>query len=327
MDDHGPLTPDTFKMDPATFTISDQEQGSRLDSFLAASIEELSRTRLRRAIEDGDVLVNDRPAKPSYRLRSGDKLEIDLPEPLPTDLVPEPIALKILYEDDDLIVVDKPAGMVVHPGSGIQSGTLANALAYHFNQLSGVAGSIRPGIVHRLDKETSGLLLAAKTDLAHERLSDQFRDRQVYKMYIGLVYGRFSQDRGEINTRIGRSPRNRTRMAVLSGDAGRAAHTIFEVARAYQDFTLLNVQIKTGRTHQIRVHMAHIGHPVVGDAPYGAGRENMIRSPAIRLAIQKLGRHFLHSAELAIRHPRSSQELKFSSPLPPDLGDFLSKIE
>src|SRR5215467_10659913 len=240
-------------MDPATLIVSDEEQGSRLDSFLASKIEEISRTRLQRAIEDGDVLVNDRPAKSSYRLRSGDRLEIDLPEPLATELAPEAIPLKITYEDDDMIVVDKPAGMVVHPGSGIQSGTLANALAYHFNQLSGVAGSVRPGIVHRLDKETSGLLLAAKNDLAHERLSDQFRDRQVFKMYLGLVHGRMTQDQGEIKARIGRSPRNRTRMAVLTGDAGRSAHTIFDVARRYQDFTLLKIQIKTGRTHQIRV--------------------------------------------------------------------------
>src|SRR5215469_6487525 len=154
-------------MDPSTFIIGDEHQGTRLDSFLAASIAEISRTRLQRAIEDGDVLVNDRTAKSSYRLRSGDQIDIDLPEPPPTDLLPEPIPLNIVYEDDDLVVVDKPAGLVVHPGSGIQSGTLANALIYHFNQLSRVAGSIRPGIVHRLDKETSGLLLAAKNDFSH----------------------------------------------------------------------------------------------------------------------------------------------------------------
>jgi 23S rRNA pseudouridine1911/1915/1917 synthase len=314
-------------MDPATFTIDDAQQGSRLDSFLAASIAEISRTRLQRAIEDGDVLVNDRPAKSSYRLRLGDRLEIDLPEPLPTELLAERIPLKIIYEDDDLIVVDKPAGMVVHPGSGIQSGTLANALAYHFNQLSGVAGVVRPGIVHRLDKETSGLLLAAKNDLSHERLSDEFRDRQVYKAYTALVYGRVSRNRGEIEARIGRSPRNRTRMTVLTGGAGRAAHTIFEVAGRYQDFTLLKVQIKTGRTHQIRVHMAHIGHPVVGDSSYGGGREKLVSSSTLRLAIQKLGRHFLHSAELGLKHPRTGEELRFSSPLPDELAHFLSQVQ
>src|SRR5262245_44560759 len=276
-------------MDPATFVVSDEEQGSRLDSFLASKIEEISRTRLQRAIDDSDVLVNDRPAKPSYRVHSGDQIDVDLPEPSPTELLPEAIPLNIVYEDADLIVVDKPAGLVVHPGSGIQSGTLANALAYHFNQLSGIAGSVRPGVVHRLDRETSGLLLAAKNDFAHERLSDQFRDRRVFKRYLGLVYGRVAEDRGEIKARIGRSPRNRTRMAVLSGDAGRTAHSIFEVATRYHDFTLLRIQIRTGRTHQIRVHMAHIGHPVVGDSAYGGGRESQIKSTALRQEIGKLG--------------------------------------
>jgi len=197
---------------------------------------------------------------------------------------------------------------------------------YHFNSLSGTAGRTRPGIVHRLDKETSGLLVVAKNDVSHERLSDQFRDRQVFKMYVALVYGRVSKERGEIDARIGRSPHNRTRMSVLRGGAGRTAHTIFEVAERYQDFTLLNVQIKTGRTHQIRVHLAHIGHPVVGDSAYGGGRENSIRDVAIRRAAQSLGRQFLHSAELAFTHPRSGERLQFMTPLPSELTTFLSGI-
>jgi 23S rRNA pseudouridine1911/1915/1917 synthase len=300
--------------------------GLRLDSFLADSLKEISRTRIQRAIGDGDILVNEHTAKPSYRLRDGDQIEIDLPEPPPVELVPEAIPLNIIYEDDDLIVVNKPAGMVVHPGAGIESGTLAHALVYHFNSLSGTAGRTRPGIVHRLDKETSGLLVVAKNDVAHERLSDQFRDRQVFKMYIALVYGRVSKERGEIDARIGRSPHNRTRMSVLRGGAGRTAHTIFNVAERYQDFTLLNVQIKTGRTHQIRVHLAHIGHPVVGDSTYGGGRENSIRDVAIRRAVQSLGRQFLHSAELAFTHPRSGERLRFTTSLPPELTTFLSGI-
>ncbi|HKY06305.1 MAG TPA: RluA family pseudouridine synthase, partial [Blastocatellia bacterium] len=251
--------------EPQLLTVEREEAGARLDSFLAAR-QDLSRTRLQRAIEDGDVLVNDRPAKPSYRVREGDTVELDLPAPPPTELIPEPIPLKIVYEDDDLVVVDKRAGMVVHPGAGVESGTLANALTFHFNQLSQTAGRTRPGIVHRIDKETSGLLVVAKNDSAHEKLSDQFRDRLVFKMYVTLVYGRVSQERGEIEARIGRSRHNRTRMAVLRGGAGRVAHTIFEVADRFNDFTLLKVQIKTGRTHQIRVHMAHINHPVVGDS-------------------------------------------------------------
>ncbi|HXG91906.1 MAG TPA: RluA family pseudouridine synthase [Blastocatellia bacterium] len=307
-------------------TVEDEAAGVRLDSFLASLIREISRTRIQRAIEDGDVLVNERTVKSSYRLRAGDQIEIDLPEPPPVELTPEPIPLNIIYEDDDLIVIDKPAGMIVHPGAGIESGTLANALVYHFNELSETAGRIRPGIVHRIDKETSGLLVVAKNDFAHERLSDQFRDRQVFKMYVALVYGRVSQERGEIEARIGRSPHNRTRMAVLRGGAGRAAHTIFEVAERYPEFTLLKVQIKTGRTHQIRVHMAHINHPVVGDSVYGGGRENTVRDATVKRAIRELGRHFLHSAQLAFAHPRTAERLEFSSPLPRELTEFLAQL-
>jgi 23S rRNA pseudouridine1911/1915/1917 synthase len=311
-------------VDSQLFSVSGEAAGQRLDSFIASHLKEVSRTRVQRAIADGDILVNERIAKPSYRLHDGDQIEIDFPEPPPVDLTPEAISLNIVYEDDDLIVVNKPAGMVVHPGAGIESGTLANALVYHFNALSGTAGRTRPGIVHRLDKETSGLLVVAKNDVAHERLSDQFRDRQVFKRYIALVYGRVSKERAEIDARIGRSPHNRTRMSVLRGGAGRTAHTIFEVATRFQDFTLLKVQIKTGRTHQIRVHLTHIGHPVVGDATYGGGRENSIRDVAIKRAVQALGRHFLHSAELAFNHPRSGERLEFTAPLPPELAGFIA---
>jgi 23S rRNA pseudouridine1911/1915/1917 synthase len=286
----------------------------------------LSRTRIQRAIEDGDILVNDRAVKSSYRLRAGDAIEIDLPEPPAVEITPEPIPLNIVFEDDDVIVVDKPAGMVAHPGAGIETGTLANALVYHFNQLSGAAGRIRPGIVHRIDKETSGLLVVAKNDVSHEKLSDQFRDRRVFKMYAALVYGRVKVDRGEITAPIGRSPRNRTRMAVLKGGAGRAAHTIFEVRERYNEFTLLDVEIKTGRTHQIRVHLAHAGHPVAGDSVYGAGRENTVRDAEIKRQIKNLNRHFLHSSRLAFAHPRSGTGMEFSSPLPAELASLLETV-
>jgi 23S rRNA pseudouridine1911/1915/1917 synthase len=307
-------------------TINAEAAGARLDTFLASHINEVSRTRIQRAIEDGDVLVNERAVKPSYRLRPGDRVEIDLPEPPPVELAPEPIKLNIIHEDNDLIVINKPAGMVVHPGAGVESGTLANALVYHFNTLSETAGRIRPGIVHRIDKETSGLLVVAKNDLTHERLSDQFRNRQVFKMYVALVYGRMSQAQGEIEARIGRSHHHRTRMAALRGGAGRTAHTIFQLAQAYTEFSLLKVQIKTGRTHQIRVHMAHIGHPVVGDAAYGGGRENSIRDANLKQRIHALGRHFLHSAQLAFTHPRTGERLDFTSPLPPELSGFLEAL-
>ena len=309
-----------------SLTIGEEAAGARLDSFLASGILQISRTRIQRAIEDGDILVNERASKPGYRLRPGDRIEIDLTEPPPVALVPEPLPINIVYEDDDLIVVDKPAGMIVHPGAGVESGTLANALVYHFNTLSDVAGRIRPGIVHRIDKETSGLLVVAKNDSAHERLSDQFRDRRVFKMYLALVYGRVSESRGEIEARIGRSPHNRTRMSVLRGGAGRAAHTIFEVAERYNEFTLLKVQIKTGRTHQIRVHLAHTGHPVAGDSTYGGGRENSIRNALVKRETIALGRQFLHSAQLGFNHPRTGKPLEFVSQLPPELARFLALL-
>jgi len=307
-------------------SVGPEAVGLRLDSFLASHLNAISRTRVQHAIQDGDILVNLHVSKPGYRLRAGDQIEIDLPEPPPTELIPEAIPLNIVHEDDDLIVIDKPAGMVVHPGAGIESGTLANALVYHFNSLSKTAGTIRPGIVHRIDKDTSGLLVVAKNDLAHQRLSDQFRERDVFKMYMALAHGRISQERGEIEARIGRGLHNRTRMAVLKGEAGRPAHTIYEAARRYQDFTLLRVQIKTGRTHQIRVHLAYIGHPVVGDSGYGSARNNSIRDAAIKRAVQSLGRHFLHSTELSFNHPRSGERLSFNSTLPRELEALLAQL-
>ena len=307
-------------------TVGDEAVGARLDSFLASRLSQISRTRIQRAIEDGDILANERVVKASYRVQPGDRIEIDLPEPPPVELKPEAIPLRVVYEDDDLIVIDKPAGLVVHPGAGIASGTLANALVHHFNELSGKAGLTRPGIVHRIDKETSGLLVVAKNDNAHENLSNQFHDRQVFKNYVALVYGRVPKDRGEIEARIGRSRNNRTRMAVLKGGAGRTAHTIFEVTERFNGFTLLNIQIKTGRTHQIRVHLSHIGHPVVGDSAYGGGRENSTRDPLIKLRVAELGRHFLHSAQLGFNHPRTGARLEFRSTLPTELLGLLAAL-
>lgn len=300
--------------------------GKRLDAFLASQLRDVSRTRIQRAIEDGDVLVNERAVKPSYKLHAGDQIDIDFPEPPPVELLAEPIALKIIYEDDDLIVVDKLAGMVVHPGAGIESGTLANALVYHFNKLSGTAGRIRPGIVHRIDKDTSGLLVVAKNDAAHTKISEQFHDRRVFKMYVALVYGRVSQSLGDIEANIGRSPHNRTRMAVLRGGAGRYAHTTFQVVDRFTEFSLLQVQIQTGRTHQIRVHLSHIGHPVVGDALYGMGRENTVSDARMKKQVRLLGRHFLHAAQLAFTHPTTGESLKFASPLPHELTSFLALL-
>jgi 23S rRNA pseudouridine1911/1915/1917 synthase len=313
-------------LDIQQITTSNEAAGKRLDAFLASQLADISRTRIQRAIEEGDVLVNDRAAKPSYKLRAGDQIDIDFPEPSPVEIVAEPIPLHIIYEDDDLIVVDKPAGMIVHPGAGIESGTLANALVYHFNQLSGSAGRIRPGIVHRIDKETSGLLVVAKNDVAHLKISEQFHDRKVFKMYVALVYGRVSQSLGDIEANLGRSPHNRTRMAVLRGGAGRYAHTLFQVVERYTEFSLLRVQIKTGRTHQIRVHLAHIGHPVVSDALYGMGRDNSVQDARMKKQVRQLGRHFLHAAQLEFQHPTTGELLKFAAPLPRELTSFLGLL-
>lgn len=312
--------------DAAFLTAGREVAGARLDSFLASRLADVSRTRLQRAIENGDVLVNNRQVKASYRLRPGDRVEIEIPEPPALELEPEAIELTVVYEDADLIVIDKPAGMVVHPGAGVRSGTLANGLAYHFTNLSGAGGHARPGIVHRLDKETSGLLVVAKNDLAHERISEQFRRRVVTKVYCALVHGRMSRNEGEINAGIGRSTRNRTRMAVMRGGAGREAVTSFKVRERYAEFTLLEVRPKTGRTHQIRLHMAHIGHPVVGDATYGEGRAGTIRDPRSRKAVQNLGRHFLHAVGLSFVHPVTGRPLGFTSPLPAELLAILDLI-
>lgn len=313
-------------MDFQQITINNEEVGKRLDGFLASQLADVSRTRIQRAIEDGDVLVNERAVKPSYKLHAGDHIDIDFPEPPPVEILAEPIPLQIIFEDDDLIVVDKPAGMIVHPGAGIESGTLANALVYHFNDLSGTAGRIRPGIVHRIDKDTSGLLVVAKNDVAHTEISEQFHDRKVFKMYVALVYGRVSQSLGDIEANIGRSPHNRTRMAVLRGGAGRYAHTTFQVVERYTEFSLLNVQIKTGRTHQIRVHLSHIGHPVVSDTLYGMGRDNTVQDARMKKQVRLLGRHFLHAAQLEFRHPATGVLLKFASPLPHKLTSFLALL-
>lgn len=303
---------------------TEAEAGTRLDAYLAAQIQGWSRARIQRLIEDGDVLVNTRLQKSSYKLRAGDHLEVELTEPPATNFTPEHIPLDIVYEDDDLVVVNKPAGMVVHPGAGVSSGTLANALAFHFQHLPQRAGAIRPGIVHRLDKDTSGLLIVAKTEEAHEKLSEQFRTREVLKSYIALVHGVVAQDSGRIEQPIARDPRHRTRMAVVRG--GRPALSLYRVRERFERFTLLDVEIKTGRTHQIRVHMAWMKHPVVGDETYNMGRDKTVPDVRLRAAISKLGRLFLHAAELGFRHPRTNEWMRFTQPPPHELAEFLELL-
>jgi 23S rRNA pseudouridine1911/1915/1917 synthase len=319
-----PPNPRSTDQETLTFTISLEQAGQRLDAFLASQIESWSRARLQRLIEAEDVLVNGKPSKPSYKLRQNDELEVELTTPTTTSFTPEAIPIDIVYEDETLVVVNKPAGLVVHPAAGLHSGTLANALAYHFQQLPN-ASSVRPGIVHRLDRDTSGLLVVAKTETALEDLSDQFRARTVYKSYAALVHGRVNTDSGRIEQPIARDPSNRTRMAVVA--RGRSALSLYRVKQRFNRFTLLDVDLKTGRTHQIRVHLAWLKHPVVGDETYGAGRDNTIQNARLKAYIRSLDRQFLHAEKLAFTHPGTGERVKFESPLPEVLSNFVTRIE
>src|SRR6266850_691949 len=307
------------------FQVDDVDTDTRLDAYLATRVDGWSRSRLQRLIDDVDVLVNRQTVKPSYKLRSNDEIEVELTPPALANFTPENIPLEIVFEDDELIVINKPAGLVVHPAAGIQSGTLANALAYHFQKLSTRAGAIRPGIVHRLDKDTSGLLVAAKTESSHENLSDQFRAREVFKSYVALVFGVVKQESGRIEQPIARDPRNRTRMAIVAG--GRGALSLYKVRRSYDSFTLLDVEIKTGRTHQIRVHLSWLKHPVVGDELYAGGRENNLQDVQLRAQIRKLNRQFLHAEQLRFSHPKTGEAMQFVAPLPPELLGLLEQLE
>jgi len=327
-DNEDPLIPAGDPEPEATtlaFRAVEADAGARLDAFLAARVEGVSRTRLKHAIEDGDVLVAGRAAKPSYKLRAGDFVELETPAPPASNFTPEDIPLDIIFEDDSLIVLNKTAGMVVHPAAGVSSGTLANALTFHFEKLSAHAGALRPGIVHRLDRDTSGLMVVAKSESAHEHLADQFRAREVFKSYVALVHGRVKEESGSVEEPLARDPRQRTRMAVVRG--GRPSLSLYRVRRAYERFTLLDVQIKTGRTHQIRVHLAHLKHPVVGDKIYNGGRDTTVSDVRVRAAIRAMGRQFLHAERLGFRHPGTGAALRFDAPLPAELLRMLEALE
>lgn len=306
-----------------TLLVDESDESTRLDAYLASRIDGWSRARLQRLIEGGDVLVNSKQTKASYKVSAKDEIEVELTPPPSANFTPEDIPVDIVYEDNQLIVVNKPAGLVVHPAAGVYSGTLANALAHHFQQLSN-PGSIRPGIVHRLDKDTSGLLVAAKTESAHEDLADQFRAREVFKSYVALVYGVVAAESGRIEQPIARDPRNRTRMAVVAG--GRGALSLYKVRRRYDGFTLVDVELKTGRTHQIRVHLSWMKHPVVADELYSGGRENNL-DVRRRALIRKLNRQFLHAEQLGFRHPATGEEMRFTAPMPEALQHVLDKLK
>jgi 23S rRNA pseudouridine1911/1915/1917 synthase len=274
-------------------------------------------------IERQEILLNGKPAKCSYTLRGDEQIRVTELEGTQSELVAEPIPLEIVYEDNDLGVVNKPAGMIVHSGAGAFSGTLVNALLYHFRELSKFAGSERPGIVHRLDKHTSGLIIVAKNDISHQRLSRQFQSREVVKKYIALVHGTFEEGSGEIRSPIGRDRVHRVRMTTR-GVHSREAYTQYEILKEFQGFSLLQLNIKTGRTHQIRVHLSSIRHPIVGDTLYGAPTR-ILRS-GTRDYLPSLHRFFLHAAVLEFVHPRTQEPLKFRSDLPEELKMFLQLL-
>lgn len=305
-----------------SFVPAESEAGTRLDAFLSSKIDGWSRSRLQRLIENEDVLVNGRPAKTSYKLKPGDEIDIDLVEAPSASFEPENIPLDIVFEDEYLAVINKPAGMVVHPGAGIESGTLANAIAYHFTLVTRHSSlTTRLGVVHRLDKDTSGLIVVAKDEQTAEELSRQFHDREVEKTYVALVHGHIEQPSGTIDRPIARDRWHRTKMTVAAN--GRNALTLWKVRERFEKFTLLEVDIKTGRTHQIRVHLASINHPVVGDATYNEGRDNSIANVEIKKTVATLGRFFLHAERLAFTHPKLGGRMSFSQPVPRELSDFL----
>ena len=292
--------------------------GTRLDSWIARQLPDLSRARVQALMAAGAVRLGGRPARPSARLRGGEEVTVELPDPVAATPAPEDVPLAVVYEDARLLVVDKPAGMTVHPGAGRLSGTLVNALLHHVRDLSGVGGVLRPGIVHRLDRGTSGLMVVAKDDEAHRALSAQFSSRSVEKEYLAIVHGVPRARQGLIEAAIGRDPVHRKKMSVRA-PRGRPARSAYTVVEALDGAALLRVRIHTGRTHQIRVHLASLGHPVAGDATYGGTRTPSSRRPAARAALDGLKRPALHAARLAFTHPATGDRLQFESPLPPDL--------
>jgi 23S rRNA pseudouridine1911/1915/1917 synthase len=319
-----------------TITAVETDAGRRLDGFLSEKIEGWSRSRLQRLIEDGDILVNDKEAKASYKIREGDEIDVDLTEAPVARFEPEDIPLDIIFEDEFLAVINKPAGMIVHPGAGVSSGTLANALAHHFGIADADLGSheseqskiqnlkSKIGLVHRLDKDTSGLIVVAKDEQTQEALSKQFHDRSVYKSYVALVHGDVRENKGTIDRPIARDRWHRTKMTVAAN--GRNALSLWKVRERFEKFTLLDIEIKTGRTHQIRVHLASINHPVVGDYIYNEGRDKTIANVDTKKAVENLNRFFLHAERLAFAHPETSERLEFVQPLPGELVNLLNKL-
>ncbi len=299
----------------SNFIVSDEMQGIRLDVLLASKFQDLSRSHLQKNIANGLVIVNGKTSKANYKVQADDIITITFAEAKPVEIVAQDIPLDILYEDTDIVVVNKPRGMVVHPATGNYQGTMVNALLEHCQDLSGINGEIRPGIVHRLDKDTSGVIVAAKNDLAHLSLAAQIKNRTASRKYIAIVHGNIAEEQGIINAPLGRHPSDRKKMAVTFSNS-KEAITRFRVIERFVNFTLVECKLQTGRTHQIRVHMQYIGHPVVGDPKYGPEKK--------RFAIAGQA---LHSAELSLKHPVTGEDMLFTAPLPQDMADILTQLQ
>jgi 23S rRNA pseudouridine1911/1915/1917 synthase len=313
-------------MKPAIlFQVESANAQQRLDVFISRREKSLSRSQIKRLIEQGQVNVGGKKAKAGLRLKSGDEVSLVLPEPQSPEVRAEALPLRILYEDGHLLVIDKPAGMVVHPGAGNHSGTLVNALLHHCRDLGGIGGVLRPGIVHRLDKDTSGVLVAAKNDVAHRGLSEQFKRHTPARKYLGIVFGQLPEE-GQVDSQIGRHPVHRQKMSARPRK-GREARTRWKVVERFRDFCLAEFRLETGRTHQIRVHLSSIGHPLLGDPTYG-GRKGLapIEPPLLRQGLQKFPRQALHAATLGFTHPILGEDLEFSSPLPEDMEEVLGLL-
>lgn len=302
-------------MDFFTAAPEEDEIGKRIDVYIAEYKEELSRSRVQKLIENGLVTVNGKAVKSNYKLRKGDILEVEIPDPEPLEIEAEDIPLDIIYEDKDVVIVNKPQGMVVHPAPGHYSGTLVNALMYHCkDDLSGINGQMRPGIVHRIDKDTSGVLMIAKSDAAHNSLAQQLAVHSITRKYYAVVCGNIKEDSGTVDKPIGRSPKDRKKMAVVQG--GRRAVTHYRVLERFGGkYTLIEAQLETGRTHQIRVHMASLGHPLLGDTVYGSEKQPF-----------KLQGQVLHAKVLGFNHPSDGRYVEFESPLPEYFEKLLTKL-
>ena len=302
-----------------------EHDGLRLDRALADIFREHSRSFLAGLIENGYVRVDTKvTAKPSYRVSAGQNIEIEIPDPAPPSAEPQAIRLTVVFEDDQVVVIDKPAGIVVHPAAGNRDGTLVNALLFHVRDLSGIGGELRPGIVHRLDKDTSGLLLVAKTDTAHRALAAAWNTDAVRKEYIAIVYGTPYPPRGTVDAPLGRDPRDRKRIAVVA--AGRRAITDYEVTNRLRFASIVRCRLRSGRTHQIRVHMKHIGHPIIGDPVYSGPQWRGIPDKRLQKALSSFTRQALHAARLEFVHPVSGERMAFASALPADMANLVDSL-